>query len=69
MSFPHSVLKLTNCFFPQHKLNKISPAVAVKFNNVPRGQLLHIECKAWFNGVVHARKERMGLAHFELLVN
>ena len=56
-------------FFPhQVRSNLISPAVAVQFQNVPRGQLLHIECKAWFKGVVHERKERMGLVHFELLI-
>jgi sodium/potassium-transporting ATPase subunit beta len=56
-------------FFPhQVRSNLVSPAVAVQFTDVPRGQLLHIECKAWFKGVVHERKERMGLVHFELLV-
>lgn len=57
-------------YFPhQVKTNLVSPAVAVQFSAVPRGQLIHIECKAWFKGVVHERKERMGLVHFELLVN
>jgi sodium/potassium-transporting ATPase subunit beta len=57
-------------YFPhQVKTNLVSPAVAVQFTDVPRGQLVHVECKAWFKGVVHERKERMGLVHFELLVN
>ena len=56
-------------FFPhQVRTNLVSPAVAVQFTDVPRGQLIHIECKAWFKGVVHDRKERMGLVHFELLL-
>jgi len=54
-------------YFPhQDKSNKVSPAVAIKFDALPPGQLLHVECRAWFKGVVHARKERMGLVHFEL---
>jgi sodium/potassium-transporting ATPase subunit beta len=57
-------------YFPhQVKTNLVSPAVAVQFADVPKGQLLHVECKAWFKGVVHERKERMGLVHFELLVD
>jgi len=56
-------------YFPhQVKSNLVSPAVAVQFTDIPHGQLLHIECKAWFKGVVHDRKERMGLVHFELLI-
>jgi len=45
-----------------------SPAIAVQFDNVIQGQLLHIECKVWFKGVIHDRKERMGLVHFEVMV-
>ena len=57
-------------FFPhQVRTNLVSPAIAIQFADVPRGQLIHIECKAWFKGVVHERKERMGLVHFELLVD
>jgi sodium/potassium-transporting ATPase subunit beta len=56
-------------FFPhQVRTNLVSPAIAVQFQNIPVGQLLHIECRAWFKGVVHERKERLGLVHFELLV-
>jgi len=76
--FPHQVgsssVLLSRSFisFPfslQNKANKVSPAVAVRFDGLPEGQLLHVECRAWFRGVVHARKERMGLVHFEVLVD
>ncbi len=46
-----------------------SPLVAVKFGKgLPTGQLIHIECKLWHKEAVHDRKDRMGLVHFEVIM-
>ncbi len=46
-----------------------SPIFAIRIDGsaVPKGQLLHIECRFWHLEVVHSRKDRRGLVHFELL--
>ena len=31
------------------------------------GQLIHLECQAWFDGVVHDTKDKLGLLQYELL--
>jgi len=41
---------------------KISPSKA----NI--GQLIHIECRAWFTGVIHNTKDKMGLVQFEVMI-
>jgi len=47
----------------------LSPLVAVKFKNPVVGQLLHIECRAWAGNIRYHRRDRMGIAHFELMVH
>lgn len=47
-----------------------SPLVAVQMpSTLPRGQLIHIECRLWFKGVVHSRKEKMAMTRFEMLLD
>jgi sodium/potassium-transporting ATPase subunit beta len=57
-------------YFPYNQAGKNyhNPVVGVKFSNLPKGQLVHIECKAYYKGVEHSRKERQGLVHFEILL-
>lgn len=45
-----------------------SPLVAVKFHPNIIGQLIHIECRAYYRGVVHNTREKAGLTQFELLI-
>lgn len=45
-----------------------APLVAVQINPSRLGQLLHVECKAWYKGVVHNSKDKIGLAQFEFLI-
>lgn len=47
----------------------MAPLVAVEFENVKRGVLLNIECKAWAKNIHHDRKERRGSMHLELMVD
>lgn len=58
-------------YFPytQAGKNYHNPVVAVKFNDMPLGQLLHIECKLWTKGAVHSSKDRIGQVHFELILD
>jgi len=60
----------SNHFFPYlgEKLYN-SPLVAVKFLDPPKGQLLHIECRAWAHNINYDRMTNVGKAHFELLVH
>ena len=30
------------------------------------GQLIHVQCKAWFEGVKHATREKAGMVMFEV---
>lgn len=52
------------------------PLVAIKVRQTQKdadgrvnyGQLLHLECRAWFDGVVHDTKHKAGLVQFEILL-
>lgn len=33
------------------------------------GILINIECKAWARNIVHNRQERVGMVHFELMID
>jgi len=50
-----------------------SPLVAIQVdprNSSPhRGQLVHMECKAYYKGVRHNRKDKIGLVQFEVQIN
>lgn len=58
-------------YFPFNHARKRyqNPIVAVRFNNLPIGQLLHVECKLWAKGVAHNSKDRIGQVHFEIFLN
>jgi len=47
----------------------LSPLVAVKFKNPTVGQFLHIECRAWAGNIEYHRRDRVGIAHFELMIH
>jgi len=57
-------------FFPYRGGNYQPPLVAIKFNRPERttteGQLIHVECRAWFDKVQHSRRDKMGLMKFEV---
>jgi len=44
------------------------PLIAMKLKKRPEywGQLMHIECRAWYDGVKHSTKEKEGLTQFEV---
>jgi len=47
-----------------------SPLVAIKVNMKPesQGQLVHIECRAYYKGVKHVTKTKEGLVQFEVQI-
>lgn len=45
-----------------------SPLVAVRFSDIPKGQLVHIECRSYYQGVKHETKSKTGLVTFEVLI-
>jgi len=47
-----------------------SPLVAIKITPTPDtiGQLIHVECRAYYYGVEHSTKDKMGLVQFEVLI-
>lgn len=46
-----------------------SPLLAVKFLNPPVGQMLHVECRAWAANIGYHKRDRIGRAHFELMIH
>jgi sodium/potassium-transporting ATPase subunit beta len=56
-------------YFPFLGGNYQSPLVAIKVNTArSNGALMHLECRAWFQGVIHSGKEKAGLTQFEILI-
>jgi len=54
-------------YFPYtNQENYTSPIIAVKFNQLPVGQLIHVECRAWAKNIRYDKRDRMGISHFEL---
>jgi sodium/potassium-transporting ATPase subunit beta len=47
----------------------VSPFVFVQFNEIARGVLVNVECRAWAKNINFDRGDRLGSVHFELLVD
>lgn len=57
-------------FFPyENSEGYLSPLVAVHLVRPRNGILINIECKAWARNIKHDRKDKMGMVHFELLLD
>jgi len=46
-----------------------NPLIAVQFKNPKVGQLIHIECRAFAGNIGYDRRDKLGKAHFEVLVH
>merc|ERR1719315_854858 len=78
--FPKAVIDKYNAngagYFPYMGGKEISgnvyhsPLVAIKITPTPQtiGQLIHVECRAYYFGVEHNTKDKMGLVQFEVLI-
>lgn len=57
-------------FFPyQNQDGYLSPAVFAHFKSPKKGVLISISCKAWAHNIKHDMMERLGLTHFELMID
>jgi len=63
-------------YFPFKGGNYHQPLVAIKVRLADRGddshkfigQLIHLQCRAWYDGVVHSTKHKEGLVQFDLML-
>jgi len=46
-----------------------SPLIAVRFKEPAPFQFLHVECRAWAGNIKYHRRDRVGIAHFELMMH
>jgi len=70
ISFHPSNGGFTEEYFPYlNQPNYQSPIVAVKFKNVAVGQFIHVECRAWAKNIGYDKRDRKGIAHFELMIH
>jgi len=60
-------------YFPFQGGDYEPPLVAVKLhlNETPNpvGQLVHVECRAWYDGVEHITRDKTGMVMFEVILN
>jgi len=57
-------------YFPYvNQKGYVSPLVAVQFQNAMAGQLIHIECRAYAGNIKYEKRDKIGRAHFELLIH
>jgi sodium/potassium-transporting ATPase subunit beta len=58
-------------YFPYTGGNYQSPLMAlqVEVSDKHVGQMVHMECRAWYKGVVHNKKDKLGLTQFEIMLN
>jgi len=45
-----------------------APLVAIQVDPATAGQLVHVECRAYYRGVRHDKKDKLGLVQFELQI-
>ncbi|KAJ9597828.1 hypothetical protein L9F63_011323 [Diploptera punctata] len=57
-------------YYPFERVdNYLSPLIALHFKSITKGVLVNVECRAWAKNIEHDRRERIGMVHFELLVD
>ena len=60
-------------YFPYDKYRKDgkeNPLVAIQFKDLDplKGRLLHVICKAYYDGVIHSKKDKAGLVKFNVML-
>jgi len=62
-------------YFPYTGGSYQQPLVAIKVkqnpgpgtDDTPFGQLIHLECRVWHDGVVHSKKDKLGLVQMDVM--
>jgi len=68
--FPPSQGIPINSYFPYVNMDEYEPPlVAVKIKNILWGQLIHVECRAWYEGVIHNPRDKSGMLMFEVMMD
>lgn len=66
--YPHRGFDLV--YFPyRHVPGYMNPLVAVVFEKPTPHVLINIQCQAWAHNIVHNPHKRLGVVHFELLLD
>lgn len=47
----------------------LSPLIAIHFKRPKTNIIINVECKAWAKNIRHERREKIGVVHFELLID
>ncbi|XP_022821012.1 sodium/potassium-transporting ATPase subunit beta-2-like [Spodoptera litura] len=56
-------------FYPyENAEGYLSPLVAIHLQRPRTGILINIECRAWARNIKYDRRERLGVVHFELMI-
>ncbi|XP_045511177.1 sodium/potassium-transporting ATPase subunit beta-2-like [Colias croceus] len=56
-------------FYPYNNAEGyLSPLVAVHLQSPATGIVINIECRAWARNIKYDRKEKLGVVHFELMI-
>ncbi|CAF4872142.1 unnamed protein product [Pieris macdunnoughi] len=56
-------------FYPYNNAEGyLSPLVAVHLQNPKAGIVINIECRAWAQNIKYDRREKLGVVHFELMI-
>ncbi|KAM3959170.1 sodium/potassium-transporting ATPase subunit beta-2 [Aphomia sociella] len=56
-------------FYPyQNAEGYLSPLVAIHLEKPRTGIVINIECRAWARNIIYDRRERLGVVHFELMI-
>ncbi|XP_017880937.1 sodium/potassium-transporting ATPase subunit beta-2-like [Ceratina calcarata] len=57
-------------FYPyENSEGYLSPLVAIHFVRPRTGILINVECKAWARNIKHNRNDKLGVVHFELMID
>lgn len=57
-------------FFPyRNNEGYLPPLVAIVLQNPRNGILINIECKAWAKNIIHNRRDKIGMAQFEVMID
>lgn len=46
-----------------------TPLLAIQFEDLPVGRLMHIECRAYAGNIKYDRNDRIGKVHFEIMMH
>lgn len=56
-------------FYPyENAEGYLSPLVAIHLQKPQTGIIINVECRAWAKNIIYDRRERLGVVHFEIMI-